>query len=63
LARQPLFEGVEFMYPPVRGGSLGSTRHLGEVEPGDPVLRVDLDRVAVIANGLAAISETCSGVT
>ena len=51
------------MYPPVRGGSLGSTRHLGEVEPGDPVLRVDLDRVAVIANGLAAISETCSGVT
>ncbi len=36
------------MHPPVRGGSLGSTRHLGEVEPGDPVLRVGLDRIAVV---------------
>ena len=37
LARQPLFEGVEFMHPPVGGGSLGSARHLCEAQPRHPV--------------------------
>ena len=51
------------MHPPVRGGSLGSARHLGEVEPGDPVLRVGIDRIAVVANRLAAVPEACGGIT
>ena len=51
------------MHPPVRGGSLGSARHLGEVEPGDPVLRVRLDRIAVVPHSLAPVPETCGRIT
>jgi hypothetical protein len=36
------------MHPPVGGGSLGSTRHLGDVEPGDPAARIGVDGGPVV---------------
>ena len=51
------------MDSPVRGGSLGSTRHLSEVEPGDPVLRIGVDRVTVVPNRLVAVPESGGGIT